>query len=302
MSKVGFIYYKNDTNRYQDIKIKRLKKDFKGIGVCVHDYILNEIYRDKGYFIKWDDNLAFDVAEYWGICEDDVNKVVAGCCQIGLFNLSKFNQYGIITSKAIQVRYIEWSKQAKRAAVFIPEEYQVLPEELAKLPEETPKTPEKLDATPKLPEETDIVEYSIVDKSKEEERKVAESIEVNLSDTPTGAPTDQKVSINKWIEGFDKRKIEFQESLYPYTFKPPKYNGSYEPAMLKEFFDYWTEPNKSRSKMRWEQEKTWELPLRLSRWAANQKTNKITNQNKTGNVHQTTIPAAKSGFRVQGGK
>lgn len=122
----------------------------------------------------------------------------------------------------------------------------------------------------------------------------------NLSDEPTGSPTDQKISINKWIETFDKRKFEFQESLYPFTHKPPKYNGSYEPPMLKDFFEYWAEPNKSRSKMRWEQERTWELPLRLSRWAANQKNNKSTNQNK--NVHQTAIPASNSGFHVQGRK
>jgi uncharacterized protein YdaU (DUF1376 family) len=34
----------------------------------------------------------------------------------------------------------------------------------------------------------------------------------------------------------------------------------------KAFIDYWTEPNKSGSKMRFEMEKTWDLSRRLKRW------------------------------------
>lgn len=41
--------------------------------------------------------------------------------------------------------------------------------------------------------------------------------------------------------------------------------------VLQEFYDYWSEPNKSGSKMRWELEKTWDLKRRLTRWAANSK-------------------------------
>jgi len=294
MSKLGFIYFKLDTNRYQDIKIKRLKKSCKGIGVSVHDYILTEIYRGKGYFIEWDDNLVFDVAEYWGIGEEEVKNIVDACLEIGLFHMAKYTGYGILTSRAIQERYVEWSKQAKRTGVFLTEEYRVFPEETIKLPEE-------LTPTTEFPEEIDIVEYSIVEDSKGEESKVTDSIEDNLSDAPS-APTD-KISINKWIEGFDARKVIFQESLYPFTKKPPKYNGSYPPEMVKKFFDYWSEPNKSRSKMKWETEKTWELALRLSRWANSPINNNLNNQNKSTNVHQTALPAAKSGFHtLPGGK
>lgn len=47
-----------------------------------------------------------------------------------------------------------------------------------------------------------------------------------------------------------------------------KVNGmiafSYE--LRKEFVEYWTEPNKSGSKMKFELEKTWDLNRRLNRW------------------------------------
>ena len=45
----------------------------------------------------------------------------------------------------------------------------------------------------------------------------------------------------------------------------------YDINLKKEFTDYWTEPNKSNTKMKWELCKTWKTELRLKTWAANQK-------------------------------
>tara|TARA_R110000824_G_scaffold7105_2_gene32357 strand:- start:1195 stop:1866 length:672 start_codon:yes stop_codon:yes gene_type:complete len=46
---------------------------------------------------------------------------------------------------------------------------------------------------------------------------------------------------------------------------------NYDVTLKKEFCDYWTEPNKSNTKMKWELCKTWKTSLRLKTWAANQK-------------------------------
>ena len=46
---------------------------------------------------------------------------------------------------------------------------------------------------------------------------------------------------------------------------------NYEESILNGFVDYWTEPNKSKSKMKYELEKTWETKRRLKTWANNQK-------------------------------
>ena len=46
---------------------------------------------------------------------------------------------------------------------------------------------------------------------------------------------------------------------------------NYDVTLKKEFCDYWTEPNKSNTKMKWELCKTWKTELRLKTWAANQK-------------------------------
>ena len=71
--KQGLAYYNVDTDRYSDRRIKRLKKAFGGVGIAVYDYILCEVYRDKGCGLEWDDDTAFDVADYFGLKESLVN-------------------------------------------------------------------------------------------------------------------------------------------------------------------------------------------------------------------------------------
>lgn len=60
------------------------------------------------------------------------------------------------------------------------------------------------------------------------------------------------------------RKDSFYQLLVPYV-------GQYPKEMIRAFFDYWSELNKSETKMRYELEKTWELPRRLATWANREK-------------------------------
>lgn len=70
----------------------------------------------------------------------------------------------------------------------------------------------------------------------------------------------------------DKRKTDFYNSLVPYVEK-------YGKDMIREFFDYWSEMNRSQTKMRFEQQPTWEIGKRLATWASREKVN---DKNKTG--------------------
>jgi hypothetical protein len=55
----------------------------------------------------------------------------------------------------------------------------------------------------------------------------------------------------------------------------------YDKNILEGFIDYWTEPNKSKTKMKFELQNTWSTNLRLKNWAKNQKKwNKPTESNK----------------------
>ena len=45
------------------------------------------------------------------------------------------------------------------------------------------------------------------------------------------------------------------------------YTHDYDAAMLNDFYRYWTELNKQRTKMRFEMQKTWEVGKRLAMWS-----------------------------------
>lgn len=59
----------------------------------------------------------------------------------------------------------------------------------------------------------------------------------------------------------ETRKEDFYNSLVPFVDK-------YGKDMIRDFFGYWSEYNKSHTKMRFELEKTWETPRRLVTWAS----------------------------------
>ena len=124
-----------------DIRIRRLVKAFGCDGIAVYDYLLCNIYRVKGCFAAWDESTAFNVAEYLRLKESVVLEIVRYCGVVGLFNKELLSR-GIITSAAIQRRYIDTCIRAKRKNLEIPEFCRILPEETAKLPEESPNTPE----------------------------------------------------------------------------------------------------------------------------------------------------------------
>lgn len=51
------------------------------------------------------------------------------------------------------------------------------------------------------------------------------------------------------------------------NFKTEVYKQPYPSDILEEFYEYWTEPNKSNTRLRFEMEATWDLGRRLKRWA-----------------------------------
>lgn len=75
-------------------------------------------------------------------------------------------------------------------------------------------------------------------------------------DTPSDTPN----------EALETRKHAFGEKLVPYI-------EQYGKALIREFFDYWTEHNENGRKMRFEKEKTFEISRRLARWSKNNSNN-----------------------------
>lgn len=86
---------------------------------------------------------------------------------------------------------------------------------------------------------------------------VYESSNEDNKKTPKGVKKDAASAATL----LEERKEDFYKSLIPYV-------TQYGKEMVRAFFDYWTEPNKSNSKMRFELERTWDLARRLGTWAS----------------------------------
>lgn len=82
-------------------------------------------------------------------------------------------------------------------------------------------------------------------------------------DSDSDSDNDSIISLTK-EELFKKRESEFVTEV-------SKHSTKYPPEMLKAFCRHWTEPNKSKTKMRWEMQQTFEIGRRLVTWASNEK-------------------------------
>jgi hypothetical protein len=89
-----------------------------------------------------------------------------------------------------------------------------------------------------------------------------------VQQSSTNSTDNVNVNVNDNVSVINKREskpsletrsLAFKNSLIPYKQK-------YSIEMLKNFFGYWTEPNKSNTKMRFELETTWSLERRLETW------------------------------------
>ena len=85
---------------------------------------------------------------------------------------------------------------------------------------------------------------------------------------------DNNTSINNTSINISNRRKDFVLNVMSFD---------YDKNILNSFVDYWTEPNKSKTKMKFELQQTWSTNLRLKNWAKNQKKwdkPKIVNKNK----------------------
>ena len=158
-NKKGLDFYRCNTNRYQDSKIKRLIFKYKSDGIAVWDFILNEIYRIEGSYISFDDNLVFLTADSLRITEELVDNIIKYCIEINLFNKEILEKTGFLTSISIQQFYKEAAIVSKRKVVNIPELIQLITEEITIKKENTEETTTIVEEMP----QHNITEHNITE-------------------------------------------------------------------------------------------------------------------------------------------
>jgi len=104
-TKQGLEYFSFDTDFFSDVKIRRISRACGPASTSILICLLCNIYRDKGYYISWDENLPFVVADTVGTTEGAVEEVVKKAIQVGFFDKELFDKYQILTSNGIQNRF-----------------------------------------------------------------------------------------------------------------------------------------------------------------------------------------------------
>ena len=135
-----------------------------------------------------------------------------------------------------------------------------------------------------------------------EMRKISTNVEQVSTSVQQNPTKERKVKENKVNENKEKKEIketiskdivqkkvdakastltrrdEFYKSLIPFL-------STYGKDMIRDFFDYWSEQNKSGTQMRFEKQPTWEVSKRLATW---NKRDTFKNQNNGNTKIQST--------------
>ncbi|WP_300878000.1 DUF4373 domain-containing protein, partial [uncultured Bacteroides sp.] len=81
---------------------------------------LCNIYKNNGYYILWDEDLPFVIADTVGVSEGAVKEVIIKSLQVGFFDNSLYDKFHILTSFGIQKRFLLATYQRKETEI-IPE-------------------------------------------------------------------------------------------------------------------------------------------------------------------------------------
>lgn len=260
--KEGLDYFSLDTDFLQNRKVRRIKMACGAQSISVLICLLCNIYRNKGYYILWDEDLPFLIADEIGVSEGAVTEIMKKAIQVGFFHQQVYEKESVLTSEEIQKRYSRVCNDSKRKDWKILPDYSVIngfpPEETGLSGGETPKTPEE----------------STHSKGKEtkEEKSKEELVAAKAA-------------------ALKKAKNEFIDELKTFS---KKYGGPYPSEMVANFFRYWTELNPSGTKMKFQLEKTWETDKRLTTWANREKTIQNGNSKNGSGTSVDRITALKA--------
>ena len=215
--KKGLDYFPLDVDFLKDIKVRKIMRANGNGSISILIDLLGNIYRDEGYYIQWDDDLRFLIADDVDASEVYTDEVVTKAVQVGLFNADMFERYKILTSRGIQKRYQQAS--ARKSDNAIKNEYSLLHAETGLLHAKTPLSGINVRNNPPSSEFMTVKSAQ----SKVKESKVNKT-KVNDSNYDDDDIHNLSSAINHWqeiygglnaiqMEDLQSYRLEFQDEL-----------------------------------------------------------------------------------------
>lgn len=117
-TKQGIDYFPLDVGFFSDIKIRKISRACGSQSASILICLLCNIYKDEGYYILWDEDLPFVIADTVGVSEGAVKEVLLKALQVGFFDNALYEKYNILTSYGIQKRFLNATYQRKETEII----------------------------------------------------------------------------------------------------------------------------------------------------------------------------------------
>lgn len=121
--KEGLEYFSLDTNMESDDKIRLIEKHHGIAGFAILIKLYLKIY-SNGYYCKWSELENMLIADSNNLEEETTSKIINDFIKYDIFSKSIYDNYFVLTSKGIQVRYLE--ARSRNVDVEIIREYLLL--------------------------------------------------------------------------------------------------------------------------------------------------------------------------------
>ena len=179
ISKPGLDYFPLDVNFLQDRKVRRISCRHHAAGIAALTSLLCLIYKEKGYYISWNKDTLFDIAQEACCEEEEMQAIIDDCLAVGLFDDLIYKEYGVLTSQAIQEQYHKIITDSRRKYKLPLEHFWLIKEDFKDVTEShefattMPQTKEETDTDIKGKQEMDMENEikSEIKKDKETERQ-----------------------------------------------------------------------------------------------------------------------------------
>jgi len=119
--KCGLDYFSHDTDMFYDPKIKFLKASFGLLGYAVYQRLLENIYRELGYYTKFADRDLIMFSDENGINTEMCQNILKLCLDEDLFDKILYEKHQILTSQRIQKNYLKGCE--KRKSILLIEDF-----------------------------------------------------------------------------------------------------------------------------------------------------------------------------------
>ena len=242
MAKKTF-YFPHDANARNDEKILAVRMKYGMEGYGIYFTLIEKLLESTDYILLKDYNtIAFELR----VGAEKVKSIVE---DFGLFQFTECGKLFYSESLKSRMDPLEEIRDKRReAGKKGAEKRWKTKQKMANAIKEDSK------AMANATEKNGRVEYSKVNT-----KEILSNESIKKEESLEARKAEQRKKLIAAKAATSKRQKEFYNSLRPYVER-------YGKDMIRAFYDYWTEPNRSCSKMKFELQKTWDLALRLGTW------------------------------------